>query len=85
MNTSNLFPTLNVGKWWEFTIKFLTPVILGITAIQNFIQEFSLPYEGYSITSLIVYGWSIALITLILGSANRQIKMVRSEHPHTKY
>ena len=57
----------NVGKWWEFTIKFLTPVILGITAIQNFIQEFSLPYEGYSITSLIVYGWSIALITLILG------------------
>ena len=57
----------NVGKWWEFTIKFVTPAVLGITVIQNFIGEFTNPYGGYQVAPLIAYGWSVALLTIILG------------------
>jgi neurotransmitter:Na+ symporter, NSS family len=57
----------NVGKWWEFTVKIITPLVLGITAIQNFYQEFTTPYEGYPVGPLIAYGWAVALGILIIG------------------
>jgi len=57
----------NVGKWWEFTVKIITPVVLGITAIQNFYQEFTTPYGGYGVGPLIAYGWAVALGILIIG------------------
>jgi NSS family neurotransmitter:Na+ symporter len=57
----------NVGKWWEFTVKIITPLVLGITAIQNFYIEFTQPYGGYPISQLIALGWAVALAILIIG------------------
>ncbi len=57
----------NVGKWWEFTVKIITPLVLGITAIQNFYIEFTQPYGGYPISQLIALGWAVALGILIIG------------------
>jgi len=57
----------NVGKWWEFTVKIVTPVVLGITAIQNLWQEFTTPYGGYEVGALIAYGWSMAIGIIIIG------------------
>ncbi len=56
-----------VGKWWEFTVKFVTPVVLGITAIQNLITNFSANYGGYAIGPTIAYGWAVALAIIIVG------------------
>lgn len=57
----------NVGKWWEITVKFITPLVLGITVIQNFYQEFTTPYGGYPVAPLIAYGWAVAGGIVILG------------------
>lgn len=57
----------NVGKWWEITIKIITPLVLGVTAIQNFVQEFSKPYEDYATTALVTFGWAVVLAILIIG------------------
>jgi NSS family neurotransmitter:Na+ symporter len=57
----------NVGKWWEFTVKFITPIILGITAIQNFYSNFTANYGGYAIGPTLAYGWAVALGILIIG------------------
>ncbi|MFO7752254.1 MAG: sodium-dependent transporter [Desulfobacteraceae bacterium] len=56
-----------VGKWWEFTIKIITPLVLGVTAINNFIQEFSTPYGDYATTALVSFGWAVVLAILIIG------------------
>lgn len=57
----------NVGKWWEITLKVITPLVLGISVIQNFYTEFTAPYGGYPVGNLVVYGWIVALAALILG------------------
>ena len=56
-----------IGKWWEFTIKVVTPLILGGSAVKNFVEEFSKPYGDYSIGALLAFGWTVALAILILG------------------
>lgn len=57
----------NVGKWWEVTLKIITPLVLIVTIGQNFYFEFTTPYEGYPIGQLIAFGWMVALLVLILG------------------
>jgi NSS family neurotransmitter:Na+ symporter len=57
----------NVGKWWEFTVRFITPVLLGITAIQNFIESLTKGYGGYAVGPLIAYGWAVAVAIVIIG------------------
>jgi NSS family neurotransmitter:Na+ symporter len=56
-----------VGKWWDFTVKVITPLVLGITAIQNVYTEITNPYGGYPIGALIALGWAMAIAILIIG------------------
>ncbi|ADK80199.1 sodium-dependent transporter [Sediminispirochaeta smaragdinae] len=56
-----------VGMWWELTVKFVTPFVLAVTAVQGFIQEFTSPYGGYQLGPLIAYGWAVVLLIVILG------------------
>jgi len=59
----------NVGKWWEFTLKIVTPIVLGVSIIMTFYAEFTTPYGGYPLPDLLVFGWLVTLATLILGFA----------------
>jgi len=63
----NVASQLKIGKWWEFSIKILTPLILGIIFVSSLYQELSRPYGGYSITSLILIGRDWTLATLIIA------------------
>jgi NSS family neurotransmitter:Na+ symporter len=49
----------NVGVWWNFCIRLLTPIVLGVTAIQNLIGDIRTPYGDYSFAALASLGWGI--------------------------
>lgn len=57
----------HVGKWWNFCIKYITPVLLGIMTILNVIEDITNPYEGYPVASLIAYGVSAVLFVMVAG------------------
>ncbi len=62
----NPISEIKTGSWWTFSIKYLTPVILIYMAVMLFINDLRVPYEGYSLNALFVFGW-LALIIAIIG------------------
>ena len=55
----------SIGKWWDITIKYITPTILAIMLISSIVTEIKTPYGGYSTAELITYGWAIVGIGII--------------------
>ncbi len=62
---TNKISYYNIGKWWNYVIKFLTPVILTYMLVQSFINEVKKPYGGYDMKALFAYGWSVIVIGII--------------------
>ncbi len=60
----NKVSILKIGKWWDFSVKILTPGILIMILVSSLFQEFSAPYENYPVTWLILIGrdWIFATI-----------------------
>ena len=56
-----------VGIWWNFCIKILTPIILGITAVKNLIGDIITPYGDYSLAALATLGWGMAIGAVGVG------------------
>lgn len=66
-NHANSMSDFTVGKWWEFTLKYMTPVLLSIMFIFNTYTDFKKGYEGYSLEALTVYGGGTLIIILVVG------------------
>lgn len=55
-----------VGIWWEYSIKYVIPVILTILLLVQFFKEVSANYEGYPDWAIAI-GWLVVIIPLSLG------------------
>jgi len=54
---------LKINRVWDFSIKFITPVILFAFLVGALIREFSSRYEGYSLKYLLIgAGWILILL-----------------------
>lgn len=58
---------IKFGTFWIVCIKYVTPVILIITFIMNFLNEFNKPYEGYSTTALLIGGWGLLIALFFIS------------------
>lgn len=63
-----------VGGWWNFMIKIVTPIVLGISVIQNFVSNFQENYEGYATIEVVLLGWLVAALAVIIGIAISKAK-----------
>ncbi|MFO8063048.1 MAG: sodium-dependent transporter [Spirochaetia bacterium] len=63
-----------VGAWWNFMIKIVTPIVLGISVIQNFVSNFQENYEGYATIEVVLLGWLVAALAVIIGIAISKAK-----------
>jgi NSS family neurotransmitter:Na+ symporter len=64
---ANSVSDFRIGAWWNFMLKVLTPIILGISVIINFVTDIGTPYGGYGIIHLVLLGWLVAALALIIG------------------
>lgn len=85
-NHTNAVSYFKIGKWWDITIKYITPAILAFMLVSSIINEIKNPYEGYSLSALFVYGWAIigiGIIGALLISKkpwkNKNIDVIESE------
>lgn len=62
------------GKWWSICIKFICPVVLLLISVTTFIISIKTPYEGYTISNLLVGGWGGIGLTIIFGIMMSSIK-----------
>ncbi len=64
---ANSMSDFEVGTWWNFTLKYMTPALLSVMFLFNTYTDFSKGYEGYSIKALSVYGGG-TLVIILLGA-----------------
>jgi NSS family neurotransmitter:Na+ symporter len=64
---ANSVSDFRIGAWWNFMLKVLTPIILGISVIINFVGDLTQAYEGYSTAALILLGWLVVVLALVIG------------------
>ena len=62
---ANSVSHFRIGKWWDIIIKYITPLILAFMLVSSIVKELKSPYEGYSLSALLVYGWGVIAITII--------------------
>ncbi|WP_164509105.1 sodium-dependent transporter [Clostridium rectalis] len=63
----NKYSDFKIGVWWDILIKYITPILLGYMTVDNIYNEFKSPYGGYPISSIIVFGFTIAIGIFIIG------------------
>ncbi|TKZ24463.1 sodium-dependent transporter, partial [Brachyspira catarrhinii] len=70
----NRVSEFRVGIWWDFCLKFLTPVFLAIFLALKIIEDFRVPYENYPQAALVGLGWSMPIIAFIVGIVLAKLK-----------
>jgi len=71
---ANSMSDFAVGSWWNFTLKYMTPVLLSVMFAFNAFNDFTKGYEGYSIKALSVYGGGTLLIILLFSIYLKSIR-----------
>lgn len=64
-NHINKVSSFQLGRWWEYLIKYFVPIILSIIVIGDIYHEIQTPYEGYSWVSLISIGVGWLIVTFV--------------------
>ncbi len=59
--------TTKISWWWDYTVKVVIPAVLIVLLVNSLIQEFSAPYGGYPVLSLVLLGRDWLLITLFFA------------------
>jgi len=59
---ANGMSDFTVGKWWNFTLKYMTPAILIVIFIFNAYTDFTKGYEGYPVSALVAFGGGTLLL-----------------------
>ena len=54
-----------VGKWWNFSIKYIIPAVLVALLGTQFSKDLKVPYEGYPAWALGI-GWLMVLVPLLI-------------------
>jgi NSS family neurotransmitter:Na+ symporter len=64
---ANGMSDFNVGKWWNFSLRYLTPVLLFIMFIFNTYTDFTKGYDTYKVSALAIIGGGTLVILFILS------------------
>lgn len=70
----NKVSEFRIGIWWDFCLKFLTPIFLAVFLALKLITDFKMPYENYPQVALIGLGWSMPIIAFIVGVILAKLK-----------
>ncbi|MCJ0932714.1 sodium-dependent transporter [Virgibacillus halodenitrificans] len=78
---ANEISDIRLGSWWSFSLKFITPIVLGYMMFglfkQNILKEFETDngnYEGYPDMFITFGGWAVAAGALVAGIIMATIK-----------
>lgn len=56
-----------IGPWWDFCVKYLTPIVVGVLFITNIIDRIKTPYGGYSRLAEFLGGWLVLIIFIVVA------------------
>ncbi len=63
---ANQFSNFSIGRWWIYSLKIVTVVVLGVMVISNAISYVREGYGGYASIDVTVFGWGSLLLGIIV-------------------
>lgn len=66
----NLVSDLQIGPWWDFSLKFITPLVLIVMSGYNLYNELFVQHYGggdYTLGQVLVFGWGSAIVAFLIG------------------
>ncbi len=63
----NSVSDFQINKAWNICLRFVTPLMLGVILVTNFIEDLGENYGGYSMDAIVLFGWSMLLGILLLS------------------
>ncbi len=70
---------IKIGRWWDFLIKYFTPVILVVTFSMDLFRTITEPYGGYPNWALFVGGWGVVALVFVLSFVFMRIRANNKE------
>ena len=58
---------IHVGRWWNFCVKYFTPILLLVLLLSNTWERIKEPYEGYPRLAEFLGGWLPVLLLPIVA------------------
>ena len=71
---ANSVSDFQIGGWWTFCLTIVTPLVLGVMLIQNLVTNLTTNYEDYPTRFLIMFGWTVAILAIVVGFVITAIK-----------
>ena len=66
---ANQYSDFKVGKWWDYLLKYFTPILLGITVITNFVSGIMKMFGMDSVTMISNVVFGLGAVVLMIGVA----------------
>lgn len=63
----NEFGSVQLGAGWRWLVGAITPLVLTVLLVQQFIADLREPYEGYPTGLLVGAGWAVCLAVLLVS------------------
>lgn len=76
---ANRYSEIKIGRWWDFLIKYFTPVILVVTFGMDLYRTITEPYGGYPNWALFVGGWGVVALVFVLSFVFMRIRTKRND------
>jgi len=73
-NHANESSDFKIGRWWDFLIKYIIPLVLGIILILSIIENITKPYMGYSWWIIILLGVIPVVLMFVFSFILAKIK-----------
>jgi NSS family neurotransmitter:Na+ symporter len=56
-----------IGKWWDFCVRYLTPVVVGALFITNVVDRVKSAYGGYARIAEFLGGWLVIAVFVLVA------------------
>ncbi|MBM7541445.1 sodium-dependent transporter [Amphibacillus cookii] len=65
---ANSVSDIRVGQWWKFSLRVITPIVLGYMMLQNLRTDMTTAYSEYPNEFLFNFGWMVAICAMAFGA-----------------
>jgi len=63
----NTYSEIPLGKWWVWTLRYVTPAVLIVILCVNLYKEITAGFENYPRWATLLGGWGVVLFWAVLG------------------
>ncbi|WP_312353776.1 sodium-dependent transporter [Aminipila sp.] len=71
---ANSFSNFSIGRWWVYSLKIITVVVLGVMVFLNTKDYLMNGYGGYAALDIAIFGWGTMFVVVVISAVLTSMK-----------